>query len=570
MIATVSDIIKKAIKECQQNGAIKTEELPDIIIEKPKRDDFGDFATNIAMLLSSKEGKQPRQIAELLAKEIRQSENIKKVDVAGPGFINIFMGDNYWLNLLKEIYHLKGKYGASDIGAGKKVQVEFVSANPTGPLHIGHGRGAAVGDTLANILKAAGFEVTKEYYINDVGKQVEILGRSLYLRYLELLGKKVEFPDDHYKGAYIKDIARDIVTKFGNKYDKTNEDSLPFFTNFAAESIMKLIKKDLADFGIEFDNWYSEKSLFDKGLVLQTIDELKKREIIYEKDGATWFRTSDFGDDKDRVLIKADGEKTYFASDIAYHREKINRGFSMLINIWGADHHGYEGRIRGFLKALGYDDSSLKIIFIQLVALLRNGIPVPMGKREGEFVTLREVMDEIGKDACRLFFLTRKSDAQLEFDLELAKKQAPENPVFYVQYAHARICSIIKHAREKGLHLPKLVPAGSPTRTFGDKFKQGTEGVNIKLLSLKEEFDIIKKLASFPDIVKGSALAMEPHRITFYLQELAAMFHPYYNKNRVVTEDMQLTNARLYLCEAVRTVIKNGLNLLGISAPEEM
>jgi len=307
-----------------------------------------------------------------------------------------------------------------------------------------------------------------------------------------------------------------------------------------------------------------------KGLVLQTIDELKKREIIYEKDGATWFRTSDFGDDKDRVLIKADGEKTYFASDIAYHREKINRGFSMLINIWGADHHGYEGRIRGFLKALGYDDSSLKIIFIQLVALLRNGIPVPMGKREGEFVTLREVMDEIGKDACRFFFLTRKSDAQLEFDLELAKKQAPENPVFYVQYAHARICSIIKHAREKGLHLPKLVPAGSPTRTFGDKFKQGTEDVNIKLLSLKEEFDIIKKLASFPDIVKGSALAMEPHRITFYLQELAAMFHPYYNKNRVVTEDMQLTNARLYLCEAVRTVIKNGLNLLGISAPEEM
>src|SRR3990172_3824220 len=490
MIATVSDIIKKAIKECQQNGAIKTEELPDIIIEKPKRDDFGDFATNIAMLLSSKEGKQPRQIAELLAKEIRQSENIKKVDVAGPGFINIF--------------------------------------------------------------KAAGFEVTKEYYINDVGKQVEILGRSLYLRYLELLGKKVEFPDDHYKGAYIKDIARDIVTKFGNKYDKTNEDSLPFFTNFAAESIMKLIKKDLADFGIEFDNWYSEKSLFDKGLVLQTIDELKKREIIYEKDGATWFRTSDFGDDNDRVLIKADGEKTYFASDIAYHREKINRGFSMLINIWGADHHGYEGRIRGFLKALGYDDSSLKIIFIQLLALLRNGIPVPMGKREGEFVTLREVMDEIGKDACRFFFLTRKSDAQLEFDLELAKKQAPENPVFYVQYAHARICSIIKHAKENGISLPT------------------TEGVDIKLLSLKEELDIIKKLASFPDIVKGSAIAMEPHRITFYLQELAGLFHPYYNKNRVVADDKSLTNARLYLCEAVKRVMQNGLKFLGVSAPEEM
>src|SRR3990170_962697 len=550
MISTAADIVKKAIENCKKAGTMKAEEFPDIIIEKPKKDEFGDFATNVAMLLAGKEGKPPRQIAETIAKEIKQSIDIRKVEIAGPGFINIFMQDNYWLSLLKEVHNLEGKYGTSSIGAGKKVQVEFVSANPTGPLHIGHGRGAAVGDSIANILNAAGYDVVKEFYVNDAGRQVYTLGESVKLRLAELQGKQVTFPEDFYKGDYVKEIARNYWEKYSNTPQAVSTET---FQEFACEAMLEQIKNDLKDFGIEFDNWFSEnKELHDKGLVMTAIHDLKKRGFIFVDEGAQWFRTTQFGDDKDRVLIKADGQLTYFASDVAYHWEKMKRGFSTIINVWGADHHGYEARVRAALKALGYDDSALKIVFIQLVSLLRGGTPVPMGKREGEFVTLRQVVDEVGKDACRFFFLMRKSDAHLEFDLELAKKQAPENPVFYVQYAHARICSIIKHAKEKGITLPQK------------------EAVDIKLLSLKEELDIIKKLASFPDIVKGSALALEPHRITFYLQELAGLFHPYYNKNRVVTEDSQLTNARLYLCAAVRTVMQNGLKLLGVSAPEEM
>lgn len=558
MTATVSDIIKTAIENCKKAGTIKTEKLPDIIIEKPKKDEFGDFATNAAMLLTKEEGKPPRQIAELIAKEIRQSENIKKVEVAGPGFINLFMQDGYWLGFLKEIYAAGENFGKSSIGAGKNILLEFVSANPTGPLHIGHGRGAAVGDVLANILKAAGFEVIKEYYVNDKGHQIEILGESVRLRLCELMGQAVKFPEDYYKGGYIKEIAQAFKNRTKDEdldlyvLPPIQQGAVDAFKEFAVAEMLERIKKDLMDFGIEFDNWFSERSLDEQGLVRGTTEDLHKKGHIYDAEGAVWFRTTTFGDDKDRVLMKADGELTYFASDVAYHKKKAERGFSTLVNIWGADHHGYEARVRAALKAFGYDDSILKIIFIQLVSLVRNGVPVPMGKREGEFVTLRQVMDEVGSDACRFFFLMRKSDAHMEFDLELAKKQAPENPVFYVQYAHARICSIIKHAKEQEIELPK------------------TENVNIKCLSLKEELDIIKKLASFPDMVRGSAAAMEPHRITFYLQELAGMFHPYYNKNRVVTEDNRLTNARLYLCEAVKTVLQNGLKLLGVSAPEEM
>ena len=548
MIETAADILRKAINNCRKSGSIKTEDIPDIIIEKPKRDGFGDYATNVAMLLASREGKPPRQIAELIAKEIKPFVHIKKVEIAGPGFINIFMVDDYWLNLLKEVHILKERYGTSNIGAGRKVQVEFVSANPTGPLHIGHGRGAAVGDSLANILKTVGYDVVKEYYVNDAGRQVYILGESVRLRFDELQGKKIDFPDDYYKGEYVREIAQDYLTKVREK------GMLPgTYQEFACKAMLERIKNDLKDFGIEFDRWFSEKKeLRESGMVETAINELDKKGFIKKEDGAQWFKTTEFGDDKNRVLSKTDGELTYFASDVAYHKDKMERGFSTIVNIWGADHHGYEARVRAALKAFGYNDSALKIIFVQLVSLLRNSVPVPMGKREGEFVTLREVIGEVGKDACRFIFLTRKSDAQLDFDLELAKKQAPENPVFYVQYAHARICSIIKHAKEKDLGIPK------------------TGDVDIKCLSLKEEMDIIKKLASFPDIVKGSAFAMEPHRITFYLQELAGMFHPYYNKNRVVTEDIKQTNARLYLCEAVRIVIKTGLGLLGVSTPEEM
>ncbi|OGP32276.1 MAG: arginine--tRNA ligase [Deltaproteobacteria bacterium GWC2_42_11] len=552
----IINIIKNAVIDCKGKGLLSIETIPPIILEKPRREEFGDFSTNAAMLIAPKEGKAPRKVAEIILNKVVDTTGIiKKFEIAGPGFINIFIDEGHWRNVLKEIVLLNEKFGRLTIGKGKKIQVEFVSANPTGPLHIGHGRGAAVGDTLANILDAAGFEVIREYYINDRGRQIFILGQSVFLCYLRLLGRNVAFPEDFYKGEYIKDIAEEFLTKHGDKYKNVQlgfPECLHEFIDFSMRTILSWIERDIKDFGVDFDVWYSEKTLFDRKLVDKTISELKSKGVIYGNDGATWFRTTGFGDDKDRVLIKNDGSFTYFASDIAYHREKIERGFDTIIDIWGADHHGYESRIRAVLKALGYDDNILKIIFIQLVSLLRNGVPVPMGKREGEFVTLRQVIDEVGRDACRFFFLMRKSDAHLEFDLELAKKQAPENPVFYIQYAHARIANIIKHAEEKGMALP----------THND--------IDLSLLNQNEEMSIIKTLASFPDIIKDCALSLEPHRLTFYLQELAAIFHPYYNKNRVVSNDIPLSKARLFLCIAVKTVIKNGLSLLKVSAPEVM
>ncbi len=548
------EIIRAALGSAIKEGVIKGERLPEIIIDRPKKDEFGDFSTNIAMLLAPLEKKAPREIASALVGRIASDPLVEKCEVAGPGFINIFLKKSYWLSILERIISKGGDFGKSALGQGKRVQVEFVSANPTGPLHIGHGRGAAVGDSLANILKAAGFEVTKEYYINDVGRQMEVLGRSVFVRYKELLGEKIELPEEAYKGEYIKDIARDCILKFGDKYKGSSEaEAIPAFSAFSGGSMLDRIRKDLKDFRIEFDAWYSEKSLHDKGLVTATIEELKKRGHIYEAEGALWFRTTEFGDDKDRVLIKADGSMTYFSSDIAYHRDKVERGFSTLVDVWGADHHGYEARVRALIKALGYDDSVLKVIFIQLVALLRKGVPVPMGKREGEFVTLRQVMEEVGTDACRFFFLMRRSDAHLDFDLELAKSQAPENPVYYVQYCHARIHSIIGFAKEKGIE---------PPASFDLKL--------LERLDQKEETDIIKHLGSFEEVVERGAEAMEPHRITFYLMELAGLFHPYYNKNRVVTDDRELTDARLLLCGAVATVAANGLSLLGVSAPIKM
>lgn len=552
----IIDIIKNAVAACKDKGLLMVEEFPLIILEKPKREEFGDFATNAAMLIASKEGKQPRKVAEFIVKEISDKTGIiKKLEIAGPGFINIFIAQDCWKKILKDIETAGDKYGHTDIGKGKKILLEFVSANPTGPLHIGHARGAAVGDTLANLLKAGGYDVTKEYYVNDRGVQVYTLGNSVRFRYLELQGKEVEPPQDYYKGGYVKDIARDFAARYGNDADVESTEVIIRFVDFAKDALLAQIQKDLEDFGVVFDVWFSEKEkLYDASPVpvFQALDELEAKGVIFPDDGAMWFRTMDFGDDKDRVLRKKDGEFTYFASDVAYHKNKIERGFDTIINIWGADHHGYEARVRAVFKAFDKDDKMLKIVFIQLVALLRNGAPVAMGKREGEFITLRQVMDEVGKDACRFFFLMRKSDAHLDFDLELAKKQAPENPVFYVQYAHARICSIIKHARENNISIPAY------------------EEIDLSLLNQDEELAIIKTLASFPDIIEGCASSLEPHRLTFYLQELAGIFHPYYNKNRVVTDNIELSKARLFLCNAVKIVIKNGLSLLNVSAPEVM
>lgn len=541
-------MIEGAVLAARDAGLLSTAEIPAIVLEKPKKEEFGDFSSNIAMLLAPLEKKKPREIAQAIAERIAADPQVEKCEVAGPGFINIFLKRNFWLKALLDIAGKGERFGQGNIGGGKKVQVEFVSANPTGPLHIGHGRGAAVGDALSRILRSAGFAVTREYYINDAGRQVYTLGESIRLRVEELKGKTIEFPPDHYKGEYVKDIAREYIDKYGE-----GGEGAPGYQEFGTSAMLERIKKDLEDFRVGFDVWFSEKSLDEAGKVAETIKDLKDKGHIYEADGAVWFRTTEFGDDKDRVLVKADGERTYFASDIAYHRDKIERGFDSLVNIWGADHHGYEGRIRALLRALGHDDSALRIIFIQLVALLRKGVPVPMGKREGEFVTLRQVMDEVGTDACRFFFLMRRPDAQLDFDLELAKSQAPENPVYYVQYCHARIKSIIGFAAEKGISVPER---------FDEKL--------LSRLEHKDESEIIKRLGAFEELVEKSALAMEPHRITFYLMELAGLFHPYYNKTRVVTDDPELTAARLLLCRAVATVAANGLSLLGVSAPDKM
>lgn len=567
----IKELIRQAVQAAVSDDLIKTETLPEIAIEKSRKDEFGDFATNVAMLLAPLEKRPPREIAAIIASKIQETKTsgvplVKKCEVAGPGFINIFLMEDFWLSTLKDILDKGFTFGRSDAGAGKKVLLEFVSANPTGPLHIGHGRGAAVGDALARILKAAGYDVTKEFYINDIGKQVYILGLSVYIRYLQLLNKKIDLPENSYKGEYIKDVAEEFRKVNGDGFDigeldfqesaqpKMMELLLPAI-KFAQNRLLNDIKKDLVDFGVEFDNWFSEASLYKpKNLVDETIAALKANGSAFSEDGALWMNTIELAkDDKNRVLIKADGAKTYFASDVAYHNEKAKRGFDILINVWGADHHGYEARIRAALKAFGHDPDMLKIIFIQLVALMRGGVPVAMGKREGEFVTLRQVMDEVGTDACRFFFLMRKADAQLDFDLELAKSQAPENPVYYVQYCHARIKSITAYANEQGIT--------TPTSTSDDI---------LQMLTGKDEVDLIKHLALFEEVVERSATDMEPHRVTYYLTELAGLYHPYYNKNRVVTDDAKLTAGRLLLCKATATVIANGLRLLGISAPDKM
>ncbi len=544
------NIVREALRLAVKDGSINAAELPDIVIEKPKKAEFGDYSTNIAMLLGPLEKRSPREVALVIAGKIETLENVAKCEVAGPGFINIFLEKAYWCSVLSEVLQRGADFGRIDAGAGKKVQVEFVSANPTGPLHIGHGRGAAVGDALANILSAAGYDVTKEYYWNDRGRQVLTLGESVRLRMEELAGKEVDFPENYYKGEYVREIAQ----AYKNMLDRgEGADPVPTAQDFACARMQERIRQDLKDFGVEFDHETSEKALDEKGLVMDAIKALKDGGFTYEEEGALWFRTMDFGDDKDRVLRKADGELTYLASDVAYHWQKVKQGYSTLVDIWGADHHGYEARIRAAIKTFGRDESMLKIVFIQLVALLRGGVPVAMGKREGEFVTLRQVMDEVGRDACRFFFLMRRSDAQLDFDLELAKSQAPENPVYYVQYCHARIHSIIDFAAEKGAHLPK---------EFGPEV--------LGRLELAEEIELISRLGSFEEVVEKSAMEMAPHRVTFYLMELAGMFHPYYSRNRVVTDDAGLTAARLLLCKAICTVIANGLALLGVSAPTKM
>ncbi|MHC1697945.1 MAG: arginine--tRNA ligase [Geobacteraceae bacterium] len=546
--------VRKCLENCYANGTLSSGIMPEIVIEVPAHAEHGDFATNVAMQLAKPEKKAPRQIAEILVKDLESNKELfEKVEIAGPGFINFFIKKDLWRESLKSIVVAGDNYGKGTAGKGKKVQVEFVSANPTGPLHIGHGRGAATGDAVASILSAAGFEVVREYYINDAGNQMDTLGRSVYLRYCELLGKSIEFPENCYQGDYIKDIARDLVTKFGSRYlDAPDEESIPVFSRLGGDIILQGIKQDLEDFGVVHNTWFSEQTLFDTGKVAEAVSSMQRTGFIYENEGALWFRTTDFGDDKDRVVVRGNGVTTYFASDIAYHKEKFERGFDWVIDVWGADHHGYVPRLKGIVQGLGRSADDLKIILVQLVSLLRDGVPVAMSTRSGEFVTLKEVVDEVGRDAARYFFLMRRSDSQLDFDLELAKRQSTENPVYYVQYAHARICSIFETVTERG-----LVP---------DDFAK----IPLEKLESSEEMSLIKLLGQFPEVVEGSALNFEPHRITYYLQELAGRFHSFYNKHRVIGEDPELSAARLLLLKCTAQTLKNGLTLLGVSSPERM
>ena len=547
-------LLGKAVHKAAAAGLMPDLEEGGIELENARDPKHGDYASNIAMVMAARARKNPREIARIIADGIVDEANIlKKVEIAGPGFLNFTIREGVWATLLADVERLGDAYGKSAVGAGKKIQVEFVSANPTGPLHIGHARGAVVGDVMANILSAAGYDVSREYYINDAGNQMNNLGKSVFRRYQELQGRQVELSEGLYQGDYIKDIAAEILRKDSDAHlDKDEEDVVPGFTVHAAGAILEGIKEDLRLFGVSFDVYFSERELYKNDGVGKLLESLEEKGIIYREDGTVWFKTTLFGDEKDRVVIRKNGIPTYFAADIAYHQNKFLRGFERVIDIWGADHHGYIPRMSAAVQALGHKEESLQVILVQLVNLLRDGMPVAMSTRSGEFVTLREVVDEVGRDAARYNFLMRRSDSHLDFDLEVAKKQSVENPVYYVQYAHARICSILKMAEEKGFNVPLL------------------SEVDAALLQLPIEIELIKAIIRFPGLIEGAAQALEPHRLTFYLNDLAASFHSYYNKNKVLSDNLPLSGARLFLVHSILAVLKNALKILGVSAPEKM
>ncbi|VFQ43712.1 arginine--tRNA ligase [Desulfoluna butyratoxydans] len=552
MKQTIKTLIEQAARAAFEKGALPSDAFPPFTVEEPKVESQGDFATNIAMVMAKAQKMAPRKIAEALVAEMALAGSIvDKVEIAGPGFINLFLDKGAWLDAVTRVEDKGDTYGASTLGEGKKVMVEFVSANPTGPLHVGHGRGAAVGDSTARILSFAGFDVDKEYYINDSGRQIRTLGLSLFLRYKELCGTPVDFPEDCYQGAYIIDMAQGVKADKGDSLLEMPEDEAVLLcARHAASLILEGIKTDLEAFGVPFDCWFSEQSLYDNGLVPETIETLKAKGTLYENDGALWFKTSEYGDEKDRVVVRSNGQTTYFASDIAYHMNKFDRGYQRLIDVWGADHHGYIPRINASITATGHNKDDFDVILVQLVNLLRGGEPVAMSTRSGEFVTLKDVVDEVGADAARFIFLSRHYDSPLDFDLELAKKKTNDNPVFYVQYVHARISSILEKAKaERGLTV-----SAAPMES----------------LTQPEEIALMKAMLRFPEVVETAAKLMEPHRISYYLMDLASAFHSYYNKHKVLTDDAVLSAARLRLVASVRQVIKTGLALLGVSAPEKM
>ncbi len=549
-------IITDSFNQAYEKGAFPSARSVEIEIEEPKKAEHGDFSTNAAMKSASLYKMPPKKIAQIFLDNIKDPDGIiERTEIAGAGFINFFISKKSWYPILKQIHKKGALYGAANIGKGKKVLIEFVSANPTGPLHIGHGRGAAIGDVFAEIFSFCGYKVSREYYLNDAGRQIKTLGRSVFLRYKEIFGKKVDFPQDCYKGEYIIDIANKIKDLKKDEFLKAEEDeAVKFCAKFAADMILKGIKRDLSEFGVEFDNWFSERSLYETGKIEGAIKGFKEKKHIYEKDGALWFKSSLFGDEKDRVVSKQNKETTYFASDIAYHKDKFERGFDKVVEVWGADHHGYILRLKAAIQALGYNEENFQVILVQLVNLLRDGVPIAMSTRAGEFVQLKEVVKETGKDAARFIFLTRHHESPLDFDLELAKKRSSDNPLYYVQYVSARISSIISKE-----HDDKEV-------SFANKYDISA----LMLLKEPEEISIIKNLFLFQETVILAAKFAEPHRIVYYLIELASLFHNYYNKHKILTDDALLKEARIYLAQAIKIVIKSGLNLLGVKALEHM
>ena len=575
----VTSALLGALREAREKGQLKSDTLPSLSLDTPKRPEWGDLASPVAMSLASAEQQPPYDIAQIIVENIPQREELfERVEIVRPGFLNLTVKPALWKEVLLEIESQGEAYGCADFGRKQRVLVEYVSANPTGPLHVGHGRGAAVGQAVARMLEAVGYDVVSEYYINDAGRQMKLLGASVYARYQELSGQKVEFPADGYHGAYITTVAEQIRAKHRGALDGLPPDQIEDqCRSLAYEELLGLIRNDLTLLGIKFQSWFSEASLLESKLVDRVLEELKSRQLLFEQEGAWWFRSSMFGDEKDRVVKKQDGEYTYLATDIAYHRDKLRRGYDLLIDVWGADHHGYIPRMQAVMQAYDHPKERLHVILVQLVKLLRSGVEVKMSKRTGEFITMREVIDEVGADAAKFYFLMRDSKTHLEFDLDLAKQRSADNPVFYVQYAHARISSLWRVAASRGIACPLASQA------------------DLSVLTDADELGLIRKLSAYPSVLQASAIGYEPHRMTYYLQQLAALLHTFYNKHRIlppaaerdvfnqaptgmeVTEERQReplsperTSARLALMNGVQRVIKNGLAVLGISAPDHM
>lgn len=546
--------ITDAVHKAKENGEMNFDNLPDFVLEVPREKTHGDFATNIAMLMTKEAKMAPRKIADLIVKYLEKDKAyIEKVEIAGPGFINFYLDYKWLYEALPMIISQDAQYGKSNVGQGEKIQVEFVSANPTGLLHMGNARGAALGDSLASLLSAAGYDVSREFYINDAGNQIDKFGKSLEARYLQLLGDDVPFPEDGYHGEDVIDTMKVLIEKVGDKYQVMDEElRREMLVKYALEEKISDIKKVLGDFGVQYDVWFSEQSLHDSGEVEKVISDLKEKGYIYENEGALWFNSTQFGDEKDEVVVRSNGTPTYFAADIAYHKNKFERGFNKAINIWGADHHGHVARMKGAVKACGYDPEKLTVILMQLVRLFKGGEILRMSKRTGTYVTLSELIEEVGRDAARYFFVMRSPDSHLDFDLDLAKAQSADNPVYYVQYAHARICSILSQAEEMGYALPEV------------------SQVNLELLTDPSELELIRKLADLPGEIAGAALSLEPYRMPRYAHNLASLFHGFYTNCRVLIEDEELRNARLILVKAAGITLRNVLQLIGVSAPERM